>query len=101
MSTLVLERDDGEYEDSITLKFELQKPISPEELQNLEKELPELNGDLLVISGRGPIWLYGFLLHHYVHLFKAVGFYDPKLDGAVIVARHDAKYEVGQVLRRL
>lgn len=52
----------------------------------------------LVLSGRGPVWLYAYLTH-LAHTYKWLGIGDPRLGGAVIVARHapDAP-ELGSVL---
>ena len=41
----------------------------------------------LILSGRGPVWLYAHLVH-LGHAFAWVGTYDPRLNGAVVVARH-------------
>lgn len=41
----------------------------------------------LIISGRGPVWLYGHLLHR-AHPFAWVAVYDPRLDGGVVVMNH-------------
>jgi CRISPR-associated protein Csx3 len=41
----------------------------------------------LILSGRGPIWLYGHLLHE-AHPFAWAAVHDPRLGGAVVVARH-------------
>jgi CRISPR-associated protein, Csx3 family len=41
----------------------------------------------IVIEGRGAIWLYGYLVHE-CHPAAWVGCYDPRLDGAVVVATH-------------
>ena len=44
--------------------------------------------ELLVISGRGPIWLYA-LIYHYLHGQVAnIGFFDPKLRGAIVIGAH-------------
>ena len=52
----------------------------------------------LVISGRGPVWLYGHLVHR-AHPFAWVAIYDPRLKGAVVIERHviDAP-EVGETI---
>lgn len=44
-------------------------------------------GDGVVISGRGPIWLYAALVHHY-HPAAWVATFDPRLGGGVVVERH-------------
>lgn len=41
----------------------------------------------LLLSGRGPIWLY-IHLAHLAHSFAWLAVHDPRLDGAVVVERH-------------
>jgi CRISPR-associated protein Csx3 len=41
----------------------------------------------VIFSGRGPIWLYGHLLH-LAHAHAWVAMHDPRLQGAVVVCRH-------------
>jgi len=41
----------------------------------------------LILSGRGPIWLY-LHLSHLAHPFAWVAVHDPRLGGAVVVQRH-------------
>jgi len=50
----------------------------------------------LIISGRGPIWLYGFLIHYY-HSTPFIAVYDPRL-GAVVIETHVPSIKVGDVL---
>jgi CRISPR-associated protein Csx3 len=57
-----------------------------------------LSGDrIVVINGRGPVWGYGMLVHD-AHATPAVATYDPRLRGYVVVASHDPRYRVGQVV---
>ena len=59
---------------------------SPSDLQGLE--IPEVPGNQgIVLNGRGPIWLYGFLGHHF-HVSQWLAFSDPRLGGAVVVSSH-------------
>ena len=51
----------------------------------------------IVIEGKGPIWLYGYLVHE-CHPAAWVGCYDPRL-GAVVVATHTHDVSVGKVLK--
>src|SRR5687767_1284325 len=51
----------------------------------------------IILSGRGPIWLYCFLTHFY-HPTKFVATYDPRLQGAVVVESHGSKYKAGDVI---
>jgi CRISPR-associated protein Csx3 len=50
----------------------------------------------VVIEGKGPIWLYGYLVH-LCHSAAWVGCFDPRL-GAVVVSTHARNIQVGQVL---
>ncbi len=61
--------------------------------------LPEIpRGSLVIVEGRAPIWRYGMALH-LLHgsPAAAVAFYDPRL-GAVVVASHNLKWSVGDVI---
>lgn len=50
---------------------------------------PEVDGTGgVIISGRGPVWLYAALAHHY-HVAAWVGTFDPRLGGAVVTSRHN------------
>ena len=50
----------------------------------------------VVIEGKGPIWLYGHLVHE-CHPAAWVACYDPRL-GAVVVSAHTRQVGLGQVL---
>ena len=81
------------------LEVRLERPISPDEMRVLERELPDIRGrEVLIISGRMPLWMASWLTHIYVHLNSVLAFYDPKLNGAVVVASHNPNYYVGQVI---
>ncbi len=41
----------------------------------------------LILSGKGPVWLYAYLTH-LGHAFAWLAVYDPRLAGAVVVSRH-------------
>jgi CRISPR-associated protein Csx3 len=51
----------------------------------------------VILSGRGPVWLYGFLVHYY-HPTKWVATYDPRLQGAVVVESHTPEVQVGDII---
>ena len=52
----------------------------------------------IVFSGRGPVWLYGYLTH-LAHTFAWIGIADLRLGGAVVVERHlPTAPEVGEVI---
>jgi len=53
----------------------------------LPADLDHTHRDGLVLSGAGPIWLYGHLVH-LAHAWAFVAVHDPRLGGAVVVMRH-------------
>ena len=84
----------------VLVEFELEGAISPEKLREitLEKlglELKDARSGI-VISGRGPIWLYSYLCH-LLHPFRWVACFDPRL-GAVVVQSHGPEVRVGDVI---
>jgi len=86
-----------EKEEYTLVSFEIPDILTPEDLSALSP--PEVNGAKgVVLSGRGPIWLYCFLTHFY-HPTKFIATYDPRLEGAVIVERHSSKYRVGSIIK--
>jgi len=50
----------------------------------------------VVLTGRAPIWLYGWLVHE-CHFTRWVACNDPRL-GAVVVESHTPEVRVGQVI---
>jgi CRISPR-associated protein Csx3 len=79
------------------LSFEIEGVSSPEDLAAFIP--PKVEGSKgVILSGRGPIWVYCFLTHFY-HPTKFIATYDPRLGGAVIVETHSVKYAIGSVLK--
>ncbi len=76
--------------------FELSKAITPSELREITPpKIDPMKG--IVLSGRGPIWLYCYLAHYY-HPTKFVATFDPRLGGAVVTQTHDPEHEVGEII---
>ncbi|ESA34651.1 crispr-associated csx3 family [Leptolyngbya sp. Heron Island J] len=78
--------------------------ITPVDLKglNLPKTLIPSQG--VVIEGKAPIWLYGYLVHA-CHASAWVGCFDPRLGGnfphsggAVVIETHSPLVDVGQVI---
>lgn len=85
----------------VLLEFELTKNLEPSDLINMNLPNPVKEGfssKLLILSGRGPIWLYGFMIHNF-HPCKAIAIFDPRLDGAVIVESHTNEFIIGDVVK--
>ncbi|MCJ2542417.1 CRISPR-associated protein Csx3 [Synechococcus bigranulatus str. 'Rupite'] len=81
------------------IEIELTRPdrlMFPVDLQTLK--LPDhLNPRLgVVLTGRAPIWLYGWLVHE-CHFTRWVACYDPRL-GAVVVSSHSPEVRVGEII---
>jgi CRISPR-associated protein Csx3 len=77
------------------ISFTLSENIEPSILREITP--PKINSRKgLIISGRGPIWLYGFLIHYY-HSTPFIAVYDPRL-GAVVIETHVPSIKVGDVL---
>lgn len=70
--------------------------LFPEDLSHLQLPAGIDPTQGVVISGRGPLWLYGHLIHE-LHPTAWVACYDPRL-GAVVVASHSPRVRVGQVI---
>ena len=91
----VVSGDEVEERQGLLLEFELGGPISPENISEVaEKVLCAVRsrvgvGDVVVLSGRGPVWLYGALISALSSICGiVVATYDPKLNAAVTVHPH-------------
>lgn len=83
------------------LSFILDRPLVPGDLRELQP--PDfLEHDFarkgVIISGRGPVWLYGFLVHFY-HPCRFVAVHDPRLNGAVVVEAHVPDLQPGDLIQ--
>jgi len=93
---MTIKFDIKETEKYTIVHFELKDALLPEILANLEP--PKVKGTKgVVLSGRGPIWLYCYLIHQY-HPTKFIATYDPRLGGAVVVESHTSEYKIGQII---
>lgn len=84
------------------IEFELKRELEPQDLTKINPPDPIKGGfssNVIILSGRGPIWLYGYLIHFY-HPTKAVGIFDPRLDGAVIIETHSQEFKVGETIKK-
>ena len=85
-----------EKKDFTLVEFELDGAIAPSDLRDLK--IPEIDRTKgVIISGRGPIWLYGTLVHHY-HPTPWVGVFDPRLSGGVVVQSHTPGVAEGDIV---
>lgn len=71
--------------------------IEPKDIKNIS--IPEISFNKgIIISGRGPIWLYCFLAH-LLHPAKWVAVHDPRLGGGVVVESHTKEASIGDLIK--
>ena len=75
--------------DCTVVEFELEGGvIDPADLGAATVCAPKVDAEKgVVLSGRGPVWLYAALTHEY-HPTRFVATHDPRLGGGVVVERH-------------
>jgi len=78
------------------LSFQGPEVLSPADLVGLDLPAGLDNKKGIVISGRGPVWLYAYLVH-LCHSFLWVATHDPRL-GYVVVESHSIEYKPGDVI---
>jgi len=83
----------------LIFEFELKESVNPNEVSNIEKQLPDLDGDTLIITGKGPAWLYCLIMRKYLYRFAIIAVYDPELQTAVIVSSHLMSFKMGDLIQ--
>jgi CRISPR-associated protein Csx3 len=78
--------------------------LEPEDLKTVQIPEAIVWSQGVVIEGKAPIWLYGYLIHE-CHPAAWVACFDPRLGdatprsgGAVVVSTHNRQVKVGEVL---
>jgi CRISPR-associated protein Csx3 len=67
----------------------------PEEV--FSTPLPDVPQNMgVILSGRGPIWLYARLIHHY-HPARWIAIHDPRI-GYIVVQSHTKERREGEIL---
>ena len=96
MITYKVEEKDG----FSVLSFELADGvIDASQLENAIRIAPNLDCERgVVLSGRGPVWLFAALAHEY-HTTRWCGTFDPRVGGGVVVSRHhESAPQIGEVV---
>lgn len=80
------------------VEFEIEDNVcTPDVLTTLKP--PEVDATKgVILSGRGPVWLFGNLIHHY-HPTAWVATFDPRIGGGVVVASHTRGVKVGEIVK--
>ncbi|SMP05169.1 CRISPR-associated protein Csx3 [Desulfurobacterium pacificum] len=82
--------------EAVLVEFEIEDGVTtPKEAFSVELP-PVPYGKGVILSGRGPIWFYGRLIHHF-HPAKWVAVFDPRI-GAVVVQSHTKEIREGDVI---
>jgi CRISPR-associated protein Csx3 len=83
----------------MVVQFELEGGvITPPELAEAITSAPPPPEKMgVIISGRGPVWLFGALTHHF-HPSKWVACFDPRLGGGVVTESHTTEVRIGDVI---
>jgi len=78
----------------MSVKFEFKSPspvlefqilnsiLTPDQLAELSP--PQINSNVVILSGRGPLWLYSYLVHEY-HFKRIVATFEPRLNKGIVV----------------
>ncbi len=78
------------------ITFEIDGGVTtPEEAFKVELPKVPLDGGV-ILSGRGPIWFFARLIHHY-HPAKWIAVHDPRI-GYIVVQSHSLERREGEVL---
>ncbi len=80
------------------ITFDIEGGVTtPQEV--FEAELPKVPLDKgVILSGRGPIWLYARLIHHY-HPARWIAVHDPRI-GYVVAVSHCKERCEGEILEQ-
>jgi len=81
---------------AVLVEFKIENGVRTPQEAFSAKLPPVPFGRGVIISGRGPIWLYGRLIHHF-HPAKWIAVFDPRL-GAVVIQSHTKEVKEGEVL---
>ena len=85
----------------VVFEFELSRNLEPSDLSTIKLPDPareNMGPFLVVLSGKGPIWLYGLMVHHF-HPCKAIAIFDPRFDGGIVIESHSPEFKIGEVVK--
>ncbi|MBA4848976.1 CRISPR-associated ring nuclease Crn3/Csx3 [Emticicia sp. BO119] len=80
------------------VEFELAKNIEPADLKKMiMPDIKKFYNKGVIISGRGPIWLYGVLIHHF-HPTRFIATFEPRLNAGVVIETHETEFHIGDLI---
>ncbi len=82
------------------IEFQLTRNLTPEDLKSMD--IPDPVSDkfshmIVVLSGKGPVWLYSYLTHLY-HVVKVLAIFDPRIGKGIVTASHTPEYAPGDLI---
>jgi len=69
----------------------------PKLINAIAKKLPSGGKEVVVISGRLPVWAF-CTIAHYFHPRPAIATFEPRLLKGVIIASHTDAYNIGDLI---
>ena len=95
MSAVIFDFD----QDQSVLTFTLHTGnVTPDDIAPAIASLPQIMGKKLIISGRGPVWLFGAIALAVKNNVATVATFDPKLGGGVVIHSINADHPVGSII---
>lgn len=80
------------------IEFELENMLEPADLKRIDlPDIKKFYNKGVIISGRGPIWLYGVLIHHF-HPTKFVATFEPRINAGVVIESHSTDFQIGDLI---
>ncbi len=86
--------------DVALVEFELTRNLTPEDLKSIEVPDPvkeKFSHMIVVLSGKGPVWLYSYITHMY-HVVKVFAVFDPRIGKGIVTASHTPEYSPGDLI---
>lgn len=72
--------------------------VTPDDIAPAIAALPKIQGAKVILSGRGPVWLFGAIALAVKNNVATVATFDPKLNGGVVIHSINPDHPVGSVI---
>lgn len=72
--------------------------VTPDDIAPAIASLPPIMGKKIIISGRGPVWLFGAIVLAVKNNVATVATFDPKLGGGVVIHSISPDHPIGSII---
>lgn len=72
--------------------------VTPDDIAPAIAALPQIQGTKVILSGRGPVWLFGAIALAVKNNVATVATFDPKLGGGIVVHSINPAHPVGSII---